>query len=134
MPSRRCAAFAVVAFGLAACDKDHDPVDIPFEGIEVSGDPAPPTPPESVTPPAPSASASASAPVPVFAGGIAACCAALHSASRSAKDESSRAMNSQAASVCYRQSREVQEGRTTRAAALAAVRASLLGPAPGACR
>ena len=125
---------ALVALLWVACKKDEEPVDVHFEGIEVSGAP------HTLPAPAPLASDTSSAkpvpraPVGVGAAGISGCCLALSSIAKRAKDEGTRAVNEQAAKVCYAKSKQVVDGKLSRADALAQVRASLLHAAPTACR
>ncbi|HZO12781.1 MAG TPA: hypothetical protein VFB62_05975 [Polyangiaceae bacterium] len=126
-----------------ACSDDADPEHVPFEGLEVSGDPDKRTPPPlPQPPPEPSASATNTTPRPfstssgktATGGDISGCCAALQAAASRARDEGTRAMNTQAASVCARKIRDVKDGKISRADALAQVRSTLLGSAPGSCR
>ena len=130
-------ALALVVVGVSGCDEQKDPVDIPFDGQEPTAAQGPP----SALPPPPTASTSVATSAPraidpnqSAAAAVRACCASLSAASRAAKDEGGRAMNQQAAQVCSRKVKPVSEGKLTRAKALAEVRSSLLGPAPGSCR
>src|SRR5690606_18224984 len=118
------------------CDNDNDPVDIPFSGVDVSSTPQNKLPTAF---PELSAEPSATAPKPgpvavVPGGGISGCCNVLSALAKSAKDEGTRAVNQQAAKVCFSKSKQVVEGTLTREQALAQVRSSLLGSAPPACR
>ena len=134
--------FVAIACLAVACSDDADPEHVPFEGLEVSGDPDKRTPPPPPPPPAPSASVTNAAPRPfstssgksATGGDISGCCAALQAAASRARDEGTRAMNTQAASVCARKIRDVKDGKISRADALAQVRSTLLGAAPGSCR
>jgi hypothetical protein len=130
---RDLALMITLSCALCACDEQPDPVDIPFEGIDPSAEakrPAPlPPPPASTSAPPPAAPA-----VPAGLGAVQACCAALRADAQNAKDEGTRAVNKQAAAVCSQRAQDVRVGRMTKSQALSAVRGSLLGAAPGACR
>jgi hypothetical protein len=129
----RLVVLAAALVLVSGCKDESDPVDIPFEGLE-PGDVNKPKPtPE----PEPEPTASASAPAPRATPGLSAiqsCCGALYARSRSAKDEGSKKVNRQAASVCSSVASKVAQGKMTKAQALAQVRSSLLGSPPAACR
>ena len=134
MPPRRTLTLIIAALTLAAgCDDDGPPpVDVPFEGLDPSAraerPKAKPRPePEPEEP-------SAKPKVVPNTGRVQACCAALRSAASRAKDEGTKAVNKQAAAVCSEQARQVRVGRVTVTQALRAVRGSLLGKAPAACK
>lgn len=125
----------VVLVALSGCKDESDPVDIPFDGV----DPADVKDARPKPPPEPTTTASATAKPPAGQGNPAAskvqgCCGALYAASKTAKDEGTRAMNAQAASVCSRLAAQVAQGKMSSGDALARVRSSLLGTPPGACR
>lgn len=137
--SRLLLAIACLAL---ACSDDADPEHVPFEGLEVSGDPDKRQPAPQPPTPTPSASVSVTVPRPfstssgktATGGDISGCCSALQAAAARAKDEGTRAMNTQAANVCARKIRDVKDGKLSRSDALAQVRSTLLGSAPGSCR
>jgi hypothetical protein len=126
----------VLVCGIAgACHKDEDPVDVRFDGIDVSGSPR--TLPSVAPLPSQTSSTGVkrvpTAPVP-GGGGISGCCLALSANARRAKDDGTRVVNEQAAKVCYAKSKQVAEGKLSKSDALAQVRATLLHEAPAACR
>ncbi len=125
-----------LASALVACDDDEQPVDIPFKSVE----PPPPEPAPKPDPtPEPSASNTAKAPTsykgkPVpNAGRLSSCCGALSAAAKT-KNSANSSMYTQAAKVCRGQVAQVRAGKVSVDDALASVRSSLLGSAPGACR
>ena len=128
-------SFVVVIAALSlGCDDEKDPVDVPFEGIDVSGaedddEKAPPPPPPTAT----ETAAPKPAPRPV-ASRLSGCCAALRGLSSSSSEQGNRRMYDQAAKVCSGLTGEVTRGKLTEAQALAQVRGSLLGSAPSACK
>jgi hypothetical protein len=131
---RALASLVLAALATSACKKEEEPVDVHFEGIDVSG--APRTLP-SVVPPVTSGTGTPTkvAPkAPLAGGGISGCCLTLSAIAKQAKDEGTRAVNEQAAKVCYAKSKQVVDGKLSRGDALAQVRASLLHSAPPACR
>lgn len=121
---------------LMACDDDEQPVDIPFKTVE----PPPPEPPPKPDPaPEPSATNTAKAPTTYKGkpapntGRLSACCGALSAAAKT-KNSANSSMYTQAAKVCRGQIAQVRAGKVSVDDALASVRSSLLGSAPGACR
>jgi hypothetical protein len=118
------------------CDDKVDPVSIPVdvpEPPEVASQP-----PETTSAPA----TSSSAPAPTWTGTykavkpqapITACCAALLHQANSAKSPANKKLYDQVAALCYRRAKLVDEGKMTRAEALAQIRSSLLGSAPSSC-
>lgn len=126
---------AVAGLAVGGCKDESDPVDIPFEGVD-PGDVKDARPKPS---PEPTTTASASAkpaagPANPAASRVQACCGSLYALSKSARDEGTRAVNKQAASVCSRLAAQVAQGKMSSSDALARVRSSLLGTPPGACR
>ncbi|MEQ9320480.1 MAG: hypothetical protein RIF41_15040 [Polyangiaceae bacterium] len=133
MPFRVWMLLALLAVN--GCKDESDPVDIPFDGVD-PGD-VKDTRPKPVVEPTATASASAKpAPGPgnPAAARVQSCCGSLYALSKSAKDEGTRAVNKQAASVCSRLAAQVAQGKMSSNDALARVRSSLLGTPPGACR
>jgi len=128
----------ILALALGGCEEESDPVDIPFDAVD--HDIADDEPKKPVPVPEPTTSASAKpAPGPSGPGNpgatrVQACCGALYARSKSAKDEGSRAVNKQAASVCSRLAAQVAQGKMKSDAALSRVRSSLLGTPPAACQ
>lgn len=122
-----------IALSFCACDDDEDPVDVPFEGLEVpAGDEKkpPPAPPPTAT----ETAAPKPAPRPPAASKIGGCCSALRSSSAAARDEGGKRMYDQAAKLCSGLMVKATRGEITESQALSQVRSSLLGPAPSACR
>ncbi|MBM4358247.1 MAG: hypothetical protein FJ096_09060 [Deltaproteobacteria bacterium] len=131
---------------LAACKKDTDPVDVPFDGPDALAQRKKPSAPEASSAPSADRSSTAAGGVvlqgegrpgyagPSATGGIAACCAVLRANSRTAKDEAARSNLTAAANACETQRAQLDQGKVTRAQALTAVRLSLLDTAPPACR
>ncbi len=135
------AALLLFALGLvASCKEEHDPVGVPFEGIDPKG---PKSGNDSGSQGSGSASGSASANGSASAKssggsgwgtGLEPCCAALRSAANNGKTAGERANYSAAANACDLQRKQIIDGKVNRSQAMAAVRATLLGDAPGACR
>lgn len=118
----------------SGCKDDADPVDVAFDGYDVSGAPNRPAPAPLDSGHAPSAARPPVVGSGGVAGGIATCCAALMANAKSAKDDGTRVVNEQAAKVCFFKSKQVADGKLRKSVALAQVRSSLLGEAPSACR
>ncbi len=132
---------ALLASGAAGCKEEHDPVGVPFEGIDPHA--AADRNKSSSAPQKASASSSAdpssSAPKSSGSGsgsgtGIERCCAALRSAAAQAMTAGSKSNYTAAANACESQRKQIIDGKVTRSQALSAVRVTLLGDAPGACR
>ncbi len=130
-------AFAALAF--AACKDEHDPVAVPFDGVDPKVAQRKPAP---AAPAAPSASSSAGGSAsgsssaenqPRLAGTMMACCTALRSIASVTTDPGTKRNYTAAANACETQRQQVADGKVTKAQALSAVRSSLLGEAPGAC-
>lgn len=133
---------AAMIFG--ACGKDEDPVSVPMGDVPL---PPPPSERPSTSPDLTStATATSSAQSPGNYGGprstgtkkaseapIDSCCSALLDKANKSKDQETKKLYDQAASICYRRARQVRDGKMSRGEALAQVRSSLLGPAPAAC-
>ena len=128
-------SWIIVAFlALGGCKDESDPVDIPFEDIDPGDVKDRPRP---VLEPTSTATASAKptpGPASPAASRVQACCGALYARSKTAKEEGTRAVNKQAASVCSRLAAQVAQGKMSSGAALSRVRSSLLGTPPAACR
>jgi hypothetical protein len=127
----------VIALVVCGCNDEKDPVDVPFEGLEVPGgdDNDKKQPSSAPEPTAAETSAPQLTPAPrPTASRLGSCCGALRGASQSSRDEGGRKMYDQAAKVCSGLMGEVTRGKLTEGQALSQVRSSLLGPAPSACR
>jgi hypothetical protein len=125
-----------MTLAFVACDETKDPVDVPFDGLDPSAERSRPElpPPSGTNEAQTSAKVAPKVKVSPGVGAVQACCAALASAARNAKDQGSKAVNRQAAAVCQQKIHDVRVGRVSKSQALSAVRGSLLGKAPGACR
>jgi len=147
-------ALALGALALAGCNKKEDapqavPVPSAPEPVKATPDPQPtaaaPTPTENPgaaagaateAPADPAAAApTASAAVKPTGGGasIDSCCSALAGIQKSGLPANVKAKAASAASTCAGISKLVKEGKTSRASALAQVRATMGGSAPAEC-
>lgn len=147
-------ALALGALALAGCNKKEDapqavPVPSAPEPVKATPDPQPttiPTPaaaPTTVTgsateAPAGTASAAAApttdAPKPTGGGAsIDSCCSALSAIKSSGLPATVKSKAAQAATTCAGISKLVKEGKTSRASALAQIRATMGGSAPSEC-
>ncbi len=128
--------FLLVLSSCGACDDDEEPVHVPFTGIELPDNKqgATPTAAQDTTGPSGAPSRAVAGPKNVGGRGIDGCCSALRSAARTAKNLGHQKNYRAAVNVCTRHSHSVKRGQITRSYAMARVRASLLVPAPSACR
>lgn len=127
---------------LLGCDEKEPPVSVPVDL---------PEPPELTAQPEPTAEPTATATATAQGKGwagrpggastatakaasITGCCSALLDKANRSKDPATKKLYDQAAAICYRRSKLVDQGKMSRAEALTQVRSSLLGAAPAACR
>jgi len=140
-PSRRTlsalALLSALVLGVQGCKEEEQTINVPFDGPDAPLDPkrsdaspgVAPSPPVTAT-----AEASATPGGYSSAASIQACCQALRTSAKAAKDEAARANLTSAANACDTQRVQLEQGKVTRTQALLAVRLSLLDQAPGACR
>jgi len=137
-----------LALGVAGCDKDEDPEDVPMETAEPGDDDdddegATPDPEPSAAAPdggsdaGEAAAPSSAAPTVTRPTGasIDACCAALRSASSGGRTKGGKSARlKQAAGLCSSIAPMVKTGKTSRTTALRQIRAFAGADTPSACR
>jgi len=140
-PSRRTlnalALLSALVLGVQGCKEEEQTINVPFDGPDAPLDPKRPDASRGVDPtPGVTATAEASATPGGYSSvaTIQACCQALRTSAKAAKDEAVRANLTSAANACDTQRLQLERGKVTRTQALLAVRLSLLDQAPGACR
>jgi hypothetical protein len=145
-------ALALGALALAGCNKKEDapqavPVPTAPEPVKATPDPQPTTVPTPAATPtaatgsateAPAATGTAAAtdaPKPTGGGAsIDGCCSALSAIKSSGLPPDVKSKAASAASTCAGISKLVKEGKTSRASALAQIRATMGGSAPSECK
>ena len=125
----------IVPLLLIACDKEEEPVAIPFKPDQAEPDKPPPAPVEPVEPTAPIVKRKTKLklrPRPVV--GVENCCGALRVRRARGRTSGEKSMYTEAISICNRQATLVRSGKTSRARALGQVRGALLDSSPSQCR
>lgn len=122
----------IVPLLFVACDKDEDPVAIPFKPDQAEPDKPPPAPVEPTEPIVKRKTKSKLRPRPVV--GVENCCGALRVRRARGRTSGAKSMYTEAISICNRQASLVRSGKTSRARALGQVRGALLDSSPSQCR
>ncbi len=122
----------IVPLLFGACDKDEDPIAIPFKPDQAEPDKPPPAPIEPAEPLV--TSPVKPKPRPRRVPGVENCCGALRVQRARGRTSGAKSMYTQAIGICNRQASLVRSGKTSRGKALAQVRGALLDSAPSQCR